>query len=127
MIDSASRPSLQCIQREGHTKSVTTGFLAARVTVTSDQPLLIHHYSMTQLCMQFDPFAPSSLAAVNDDILWLDPFLQHTLFGMLPSTPEQPWRLNLKVANALFVVVKQTIAILIHNLLVGLFHNLKEN
>lgn len=56
--------------------------------------------------MQFDPFAPLSLAAVDDDILWLDPFLQHTLFGMLASTPEQPWRLNLKVANAFFVVVQ---------------------
>lgn len=46
-----------------------------------------------------------SLAAVDDDILWLDPLLEHALFWMLASTPKQAWRLDLEVANALFVVV----------------------
>lgn len=67
-----------------------------------------------------------SLAAVDDDILWLDPLLQHALFRMLAPTPEQPRRLNLKVANTLFVVVQQTVAIFIHNLLVGFFQNLQQ-
>lgn len=65
-----------------------------------------------------------SLAAVDDDILWLDPFLQHALFGVLASTPKQSRRLNFKVANALFVMVQQTVTILIHYLLVGLFQSL---
>lgn len=77
--------------------------------------------------MKFNPLSPFSLAAVDDDVLWLDPFLQHALFGMLTSTPEQAWRLNLKVANALFVVVQQTVAIFIHYLLVGLFQSLQNN
>lgn len=66
------------------------------------------------------------LAAVDDDILWLDPLLQHALFGMLPSASEQARRLNLKVANALFVVVQQAKAVLFPDLLVGLFHNLRS-
>lgn len=69
---------------------------------------------------------PPSLAAVDDDILWLDPFLQHALFGVFAPTPKQPRRLNLKVANALFVVVQQTEAILIHYLLIGFFQNLQQ-
>lgn len=63
------------------------------------------HSTVTCLCAHFDPFAPLSLAAVDDDILRLNPFLQHALFRMLASTPKQPRRLNLKVANALFVMV----------------------
>lgn len=67
-----------------------------------------------------------SLAAVDDDILWLNPLLQQTLFGMLSSAPEQSRRLNLKVADALFVMVQQTVTIFIHYLLIGLFQNLTE-
>lgn len=40
---------------------------------------------------------------------------------MLSPASEQARRLNLKVANALFVVVQQTIAVLLSDLLVGLF------
>lgn len=72
------------------------------------------------------PLFPLLLAAVDDDVLWLDPLLQHALFRMLASTPEQAWRLNLKVANALFVVVQQTVAVFIHYLLVGLFQSLQN-
>ncbi len=93
---------------------------------SSDQPLFMHHYTFTNLCMKLDPFAALSLAAVDDDVIWLDPFLQHALFGMLASAPEQPRRLNLKVADALFVVVQQTVAVLIHYLLVGLFQSLQQ-
>lgn len=71
-------------------------------------------------------FAPLLPAAVDDHVLWLDPFLQHALFGMLTSTPEQPWRLNLKVADTFFVVVQQAEAVLVHYLLIGLFHNLQQ-
>lgn len=67
------------------------------------------------------------LAAVDDDILWLDPLLQHALFGMLSSASEQARGLNLKVANALFVVVQQAKAELLSDLLVGLFQNLQNN
>lgn len=75
----------------------------------------------------FFPFPPPhSLAAVYDDILWLDSLLQHALFGMLTSTSKQAWRLNLKVANALFVVVQETVAILIQYFLVGVFHSLQK-
>lgn len=52
------------------------------------------------------PFPPFSLAAVYDDVFRLYPLLQHALFRMLTSTPKQAWRLNLKVANALSVVVE---------------------
>lgn len=82
-----------------------------------------NNYNFTHLCMHF---APLSLAAVDDDILWLDPFLQHALFGMLASTPEQPWRLNLKVADTFSVVIQQTEAILVNYLLIGLFHSLQQ-
>lgn len=75
----------------------------------------MHHYNVTL-----------SLAAVDDDILWLNPFLQQTLFGMLASAPEQSRRLNLKVADALSVMVQQTVTILIHYLLIGLFQSLTE-
>lgn len=67
-----------------------------------------------------------SLAAVDDDVLWLDPFLQHALFRMLASAPEQPRRLDLEVADAFFVVVQQTVAVLIHYPLIGLFDNLQR-
>lgn len=70
--------------------------------------------------LQPDP----SPAAVDDNVLWLDPFLQHALFGMLTSTPEQPRGLNLKVPDALFVVVQQTEAKLISYFLVGLLQSL---
>lgn len=45
---------------------------------------------------------------------------------MLASTPEQARGLNLKVANALFVVVQQTVAEFINYLLVGLFQSLQN-
>lgn len=66
------------------------------------------------------------LAAVDDDVLRLDPLLQHALFGMLPSASEQARRLNLKVADALLVVVQQAKAVLVPDLLVGLFQNLQS-
>ena len=87
----------------------------------------MHRYAVTHFCMcDSVPFGLLLPAAVDDDILWLDPFLQHALFGMLASTPEQPGRLNLKVADALFVVIQQAVAELIHYLLVGLFQNLHQ-
>lgn len=56
--------------------------------------------------MEFGSSSPLCLlAAVDDDVLWLDPLLQHALFGMLPPASEQARRLDLKVANALPVVV----------------------
>lgn len=70
------------------------------------------------------PFSTFSLAAVDNDVLWMNPFLQHALFRMLASTPKQAWRLNLEVANALSVVVEQTVPKLIHYFLVGLFQSL---
>lgn len=66
------------------------------------------------------------LAAVDDDVLGLDPFLQHALFGVLASTPEQPRRLNLKVAYALFVLVQQTVAVLLRYLQIGFFYDLQQ-
>lgn len=44
---------------------------------------------------------------------------------MLSSTSEQPRRLNLKIAYALFVVVQQTVTKLLHYLLIGFFQSLK--
>lgn len=70
------------------------------------------------------PFSTFSLAAVYNDVLWLNPFLQHALFRMLASTPKQAWRLDLEVANALSVVVEQTVPKLVHYFLVGLFQSL---
>lgn len=64
-------------------------------------------------------------AAVDDNVLGLDPLLQHALFRMFSSASEQPGRLNLKVANALPVVVQHTVAILLQDLLIGLFNNLR--
>lgn len=68
----------------------------------------------------------SLLAAVDDDIFWLDPFLQHPLFRMFAPPSKQPWRLNFKVAYPLLVVVQQTETVLIHYLLVGFFHSLHQ-
>lgn len=67
------------------------------------------------------------LATVDDDVLWLDSLLQHALFGMLSSATEQARRLNLEVAYALLVVVQQAVAVLLSDLLVGLFQNLQKN
>lgn len=85
------------------------------------KPHLHHSSSVTP-----HPSAQRSLAAVDDDVLWLDPLLQHALLGVLASAPEQPRRLDLEVADALFVVVQQTVAELVHYLLVGLFYDLQQ-
>lgn len=66
-------------------------------------------------------------AAVDDNVFRLDPLLQHALFRMFSSASEQSRRLNLKVADALPMVVQHTVAVLLQNLLVGLFNNLKCN
>lgn len=75
-------------------------------------------------CKHHICISPFSLAAVYNDVLWLNPFLQHALFRMLASTPKQAWRLDLEVANALSVVVEQTVPKLVHYFLVGLFQSL---
>lgn len=67
-----------------------------------------------------------SLAAVDDDIFRLDPFFQHSLFGMFASSSEQTWGLNLEVSNSFFVVIQQTVAIFIHYLLIGFFQSLQH-
>jgi len=64
------------------------------------------------------------LATVDDDVLWLDPLLQHALLGVLPSAPEQTGGLDPEVPDALPVVVQQAEAIVVHNLLVGLLYHL---
>lgn len=64
-------------------------------------------------------------AAVDDNVLRLDPLLQHALFRMFSSASEKPGRLNLKVADAFLVVVQNTVTVLVQNLLIGLFNNLR--
>lgn len=65
-----------------------------------------------------------SLAAVDDDILRLYPFFQHSLFRVLTSTSEQTWRFNLEVADTFLMVVQQTVTILIHDFLICFFQGL---
>lgn len=52
-----------------------------------------------------------SLAAVNDDVLGHDASLQHSHFGMVPTTSEETWGFNLEVGNPLLVVVHHTVTI----------------
>lgn len=54
-----------------------------------------------------------SLAAVYDDVFGHDAPLQHPHLGMVPTTSEQTWGLNLKVGNPLLVVVHHTVTILL--------------
>ncbi|RUS80863.1 hypothetical protein EGW08_011382, partial [Elysia chlorotica] len=63
-----------------------------------------------------------SLAAVNDDILWVHTLFQHALLGVVTATTEQTWRLNLKVTDFLFVVINRAKAINLDNLLVLLLY-----
>lgn len=64
-------------------------------------------------------------AAVDDNVLRLEPLLQHALFRMFSSASEKSWRFDLKVADALAVVVQHTVAVLLQNLLIGLFNKLR--
>lgn len=65
------------------------------------------------------------LAAVNNDILWLDPLFEHAHLGVFATSTKQTWRLNFEVADTLLMMVQQTEAKLIHNLLVGILDHLK--
>lgn len=77
--------------------------------------------------MQVSPDNTShSLAAVDDDIFRLDPFLQHSLLGMLSSPSEQTRRLQLKIPDAFSVAIQQAVAIFIHDLLIGIFLSLRQ-
>lgn len=64
-------------------------------------------------------------AAVDDNVLRLDPLLQRALFRMFSSASEQRWRFDLKVADAFAVLVQHTVAVLLQNLLIGFFNNLE--
>lgn len=65
-----------------------------------------------------------SLAAVDDDLLRLDPFLQHSLFRVLASTSEQTRRFDLEVADPFLMVVQQTVTKFLHDFLICLFQGL---
>lgn len=73
-----------------------------------------------------DCYDRASLAAVDDDVFRLNTFLQHSLFRMVSSASEKPWRFNLKVPNAFTMVVQHTVSILVNNFLIGLFVNLEN-
>ena len=59
------------------------------------------------------------LATVDGDVLRHDPPLQHSLFGMIPSTAEQTGRFYLEITDLLFVTVDQTETKLLLNLLIS--------
>lgn len=82
--------------------------------------MMIYHCSrILRVCVQLP-------AAVDDNILRPDPLLQHALFRMFSSASEQPRRLNLKVPDALSMVVQHTVSVLFQNFLISLFNNLKK-
>lgn len=54
---------------------------------------------------------PCSLAAINDDVFWHDPSLQHAHFGMVATPSEETWGFNLEVGDPLLVVIHDTKAI----------------
>lgn len=68
----------------------------------------------------------ASLAAVDNDVFRSNPLLQHSLFRMVSSASEKPWRFYLKVPDALTMVVQHTEPILINNFLIDLFINLEN-
>ncbi len=55
-----------------------------------------------------------SLAAVDDDVLWLDPALQAAHLGVGAAAAEQPRRLYAEVGYSFFVSVHLAISVLLH-------------
>lgn len=53
------------------------------------------------------------LAAVDDDILWLNPAFQHALLGVVTTPTEQSWGFDPEVTNLLLVSIHYTEAILL--------------
>lgn len=64
-------------------------------------------------------------AAVDDDIFWHDPLLQHPHLGVLPTATEEPWRFSFEVANLLPVPVQDAVSIFLLDLIRFLLQLLK--
>lgn len=92
----------------------------------SNDPTSEHIIQLEKAKLTVDCYDKASLAAVDDDVFRLNPLLQHSLFRMVSSASEKPWRFNLKVPNAFTMVVQHTVSILINNFLIGLFVNLEN-
>ena len=58
------------------------------------------------------------LGAVDDDLLWHDPLLEHALLGVLPAAAEEAGRLDAEVADLLLVPVDEAEPVLGLDLLV---------
>lgn len=68
----------------------------------------------------------NSLAAVDDNVFWHDPLLQHAHFGVVTTATEKPWRLGFEVAYLLPVPIKDAVPILLLDLIRLLLQFLKR-
>ena len=65
------------------------------------------------------------LAAVDDDIFRLNPFLVHALFGMVTTATEKTWRLYFEIAHLFTMTIDGAEAILLKKFFILVFIGLK--